>query len=481
MWINQAWWRKIKIVIIMSIPVVIFLGVIGWYKLFREVPQPEFEDEAERFKYGSLGSESDRGIPYWVWLVLPRIFPDLLPGPGGYKSFGMVWEPGQELPAGFAKKTVGFPRVTNNCASCHTATFRVKEDATPEVVAAGPAHTSNVQSYLRFLFTVAEDPRFNSDVILAEIDLVYELSWLDKLLYRYAIIPFTKKALLEQRDQFAWMNREGLPDWGPGRDDPMNLTKYFMTDLPLDDTVGSADFPSVWNMGIRKGHPLNLDGVTPSLRSVIIDSALGLGAPPGEPFLREMERLEKWLNSVPPPDYPFRSAVNKELAAAGKAVYDQHCFSCHSSGGERFGQIVDIDEIGTDRGRLDTWTQKAADKANEKVLSLGIKRDNMVKTNGYVSQPLDGVWLRAPYLHNGSVPNLRDLLEPEGRRTQVFYRGYDVYDPVNVGFVTQGAAAEREGFLFDTSLRGNGNQGHTYGTNLSKRQTEALLEYLKTL
>ena len=50
------------------------------------------------------------------------------------------------------------------------------------------------------------------------------------------------------------------------------------------------------------------------------------------------------------------------------------------------------------------------------------------KTNGYANQPLDGIWLRAPYLHNGSVPTLRDLLEPPEQRPKVFYRGYDVFD-----------------------------------------------------
>ena len=477
--ISQTWRKRIKLIIALSLPVLLLLGIVGWYKLFREVPQPPFENEAMRFKYGSLGGESDRGIPYWIWYVLPRIFPEYLPGAGGYKSFGMVWEPGQELPVGFSKKTVGFPRITNNCASCHTATFRTKEAEEPRVEVAGPAHTSDVQSYLRFLFKVAEDPRFNANVILHEIDLVYDLSWLDKLLYRYLIIPLTKKALLEQRDQFAWMNREGWPDWGPGRDDPMNLTKYFMAGLPVDTSVGNADFPSIWNLGIREGHSLNWDGVTPSPRSVIIDSALGLGAPPDASFRERMERIEEWLKTLPPPEYPF--AVNSQLAAAGKAVYDQRCASCHSSGGEWFGKVVDITEVGTDRERLDTWTQEAANEANKIVKSLGITRPDMVKTNGYVAQPLDGLWLRAPYLHNGSVPSLRDLLEPVEKRTKVFHRGYDVYDPVNVGFVTQGAAAELEGFRFDTRLRGNGNQGHTYGTNLSKRQKEALLEHLKTL
>ena len=106
------------------------------------------------------------------------------------------------------------------------------------------------------------------------------------------------------------------------------------------------------------------------------------------------------------------------------------------------------------------------------------------KTNGYANSPLDGIWLRAPYLHNGSVPNLRELLEPADTRTKLFYRGNDVYDPQNVGFVSN--IAEQEGhkfFAYDTAKRGNGNGGHTghvYGTDLPPEQKRALLEYLKT-
>ena len=59
------------------------------------------------------------------------------------------------------------------------------------------------------------------------------------------------------------------------------------------------------------------------------------------------------------------------------------------------------------------------------------------KTNGYAAAPLDGVWLRAPYLHNGSVPTLRDLLNAPAERPTSFYRGYDVYDYINGGFIHQ--------------------------------------------
>ena len=88
---------------------------------------------------------------------------------------------------------------------------------------------------------------------------------------------------------------------------------------------------------------------------------------------------------------------------------------------------------------------------------------------------------RAPYLHNGSVPSLRDLLEPAAARPKVFYRGYDVYDPIKVGFVTEGAEAERIGTKLDVGQKANGNQGHEFGTSLSSDEKSALIEYLKTL
>jgi hypothetical protein len=72
-------------------------------------------------------------------------------------------------------------------------------------------------------------------------------------------------------------------------------------------------------------------------------------------------------------------------------------------------------------------------------------------------------------------------LEKPENRTKVFYRGYDVYDPEKVGFVSEGPEAERVGFRYDTSVTANSNQGHLYGTDLALQDKAALLEYLKTL
>ena len=484
-------------------------GLFTWEKFFRQEKQV-FADEAEQFKYGSLGAEGDRGIPYYLWLVLPRVFPDLMPGPGGYKAFGVVWEEGREIPVGFSKKRVGFDRITNNCAACHTATYRSREEETPHVVIAAGSPVQ-LQEMLRFLFKAAHDPRFNADTIMNEIRLVSGndfgnggLSFIDRQIYRYLLIPLTKKALLKQEKTFTWMNRyvsngHAKPNWGPGRDDAMNLTKYFMTGLPEDDTVGPTDFPSIWNLGIRSGKDkagqqmlLNWTGDTPAVRSVLIDSALGLGAPARPWFLQRMADLDRYLSNLPPPAWPFAqtSPINQTLVAEGTKIYARDCASCHEPRGQFTNKVIPIAQIGTDPERMRSWSKAAAQEANRKVKELGIERPPMTELDpyGYLSPPLDGLWMRAPYLHNGSVPTVRDLLNPPNERPVTFHRGYDLYDPIKVGFQEKPARPvgplgkmEQRYFLYDTRRRGDGNGGHLYGTTLPPEEKDQLLEYLKTL
>ena len=140
-----------------------------------------------------------------------------------------------------------------------------------------------------------------------------------------------------------------------------------------------------------------------------------------------------------------------------------------------------IAELHTDPERVNSFTPALAQKMNTLGADRPWKFSHFRKTEGYAGMPLDGVWLRAPYLHNGSVPSIRDLLEKPENRPSVFWRGYDVYDFENLGFISSGTEAETAGFRYDTSARGNSNAGHTYGTELKTKDKEALLEYLKTL
>lgn len=101
----------------------------------------------------------------------------------------------------------------------------------------------------------------------------------------------------------------------------------------------------------------------------------------------------------------------------------------------------------------------------------------------YKARPLNGIWATAPYLHNGSVPNLKALLSPVAARPMSFTVGNRTYDPDRVGFKT-----DAPGFpLFQVNdstgaaIPGNRNDGHTYGASLSDAERRQLLEYLKTL
>jgi mono/diheme cytochrome c family protein len=464
-------------------------GAFTYVQFFREQPPPYFASDEEHFLFGSTGTEAEQGIPYWIWLVLPRIFPEYLPRPGGYAALGILGKDGHEMPVGLSKVTVGFPRVGINCAVCHTARWREQPGDPPTIVAAGPAHQTGEQEYLRFLIACASDPRFNADTILGEIAKNHRLSMLDRLLYRFAIIPFTRRGLLRERRNGEWMDTR--TEWGRGRIDPFNRVKFSLLEQPVDETIGNSDMVPLWNLKQHQGMALHWDGLNANLKEVVLSSALGDGATrkwvdrdmrkwdSGDPRqMSSLRRIYNYISEVPAPKYPF--AVNAVSAEQGRAIFESECAVCHAFGGGRTGTVMSVAEIGTDRHRLDMWTPASATAYNRYGDGHDWDFSAFRKTDGYVSVPLDGLWLRAPYLHNGSVPSLADLLEPPELRPKQFWRGYDVYDPAKVGFVSSGADAERAGTFFETSRPGNSNAGHLYGTDLPAASKRSLIEYLKT-
>ncbi|MBL8237110.1 MAG: hypothetical protein JNM66_06815 [Bryobacterales bacterium] len=98
----------------------------------------------------------------------------------------------------------------------------------------------------------------------------------------------------------------------------------------------------------------------------------------------------------------------------------------------------------------------------------------------YKGRSLNGIWATAPYLHNGSVPTLYDLLLPAAERPEVFMVGSRELDAKKVGF--KHGEREYDGFLFDTAKPSNSNAGHEYGAaEMSEADRWDLVEYLKTL
>lgn len=385
--------RKGIVIVVSAVIVLSAIGIIVRYKLLRQdVPQPAWiaANQQNEFLYGSVGVERDAGIPYWIWLSLPRMFPEHMPGNGGYISLGFSWEQGIEMPAGFAKKTVGYIRVGGNCALCHAASYRKGPDEGPEVIPFVPGHVTDDQALRAFLQKCAQDQRFNATEILTEVGSATKLSWADWLLYKFYLIPRTRKRLSEN---------------------PVLIDSVLQRhkDNPHSDV----------------------------------------------PFSEAGEKAFEWLKSYRLPQYPL--PWDSKKAEDGRRIFAQSCSECHAPNGKRKGTVIPIAEIETDPNQ--------AGKAN---------------AAGYIAGTLDGIWARGPYLHNHSVPTIAALLSSE--RPASFYSGNNLIDPQNVGFVWDKEQDSGVHFAFyNTQEPGKNNGGHNYGTELSKNDKEALLEYLKTL
>jgi hypothetical protein len=456
-----------------GILVIIAAPLLGLAFLATRDIRPRFEDPYERFKYASMGTEGS-GLPKRVWEVIPEICPEKLPG--GYASLGFIFEPGHDLPIGLPERTLGVPRVGINCALCHTGTVRESPSSPARIVVGMPATTLDFQRYIRFLIECGVDPRFTIDNLMLAMNRKHPMSWFERLLYRYAVLPKTFEGGTVEGRKMSWVL--DAPRMGPGRYDVFNSGRVRLGMDPRHATSAIVDFPPLWNQRARRAHHAQWDGNNQSLAERNRIAAIVSGATPDGADAEELDWYDEWVLSVAVPKYPF--PIDKDLAGQGQALFRTYCGRCHAPDGSEVGEVSAIDEIGTDRARFDSFTPDLAAALNTiKAKTWSIR--SFQKTAGYANMLLDGTWARAPYLHNGSVPNLRALLEQPENRPRVYYRGSDVYDPVNVGFMSSGPEAERVGFRFETTIPGNGNGGHRYGASLSANEKNALIEYLKGL
>ena len=439
------------------------------------------DDILSHFKYGSVGTEVRVGLPYWIWRVLPIVFADKLPNrPGqGYEKLGFISEGAPHgRPIGTTDEKARVNLVGLNCATCHAGTVRAAPGAPRQIVLGMPANQMDLQGYARFLTACANDPRFNASTLLEAIKKENpNFGFFEGFIYRFFAIRQTRDGILERTKENAWFDVR--PPQGPGRVDTFNPYKVFLK-MPIGDdrTVGTVDLPSLWNQRIRQGLWLHWDGNNNSVEERNKSAAIGAGATPDSLNLASMKRIEDWILDLKPPAYPAER-IDAALAATGAPIYQRECARCHEPGSPQVGQVTPIAEIGTDRERLDSFSAELATRMNTIGEGHPWKFSHFRKTDGYANAPLDGLWLRAPYLHNGSVPTLRALLTPAERPVE-FFRAYDVYNWVDVGFTSSGPDAEREGVRFNTRERGNGNGGHMYGSTLDPASKTALLEYLKT-
>jgi mono/diheme cytochrome c family protein len=453
-----------------ALALVAAVAALAWWRLLGRVDaEPRMNDE-QAFRYGSVGTEP-RSLPLYVWEVLPEICRNDLPG--GYASIGFRTAPGHDLPVGVSTRRLGVPRAGFNCALCHVGSYRTSPEAPRVLVDGMPAHQFDLQHFTRFAVGCLTGPQFSASAVMAAIERRHHLDAIDRVLYRLVLVPALRSQGRQLAREFAWF--DSRPDFGPGRFDGLSAYK----DMRKETAVPTVDFMSVWRQGARKGQGRHWDGNTMDPMDSAVATAMGVGATADSLDVAALERVSAWLRTLPAPAFPF--PVDEALAASGRTVFDAACATCHAPGGARQGQVIPVEEVGTDRGRHDGMTAETARAMNALGAGHPWSPHGYHPTAGYVAVLLDGVWARAPYLHNGAIPTLAALLAPAHERPRTFYRGYDVYDPMAMGFVWSGAAAAREGVEFDTTRPGNGNGGHEYGTDLSAEDKRALIEYLKTL
>lgn len=255
-----------------------------------------------------------------------------------------------------------------------------------------------------------------------------------------------------------------------------------------------VDVPPWWNM--KKKHAMFITGFgqgdharmmmsASMLCTDTVDEARGLDT--------VFPDIAAYISSIQPPKYPF--AIDPELAEHGRSLFESTCSRCHGTYGDEPtypNVVVPLELIGTD-ARLSAEANALGQPYIEWYNgSFYGELSALTPMDGYVAPPLDGVWATAPYLHNGSVPDLITVLESAARPTfwtRSFQAREEDFDAVNVGWkytrLDHGKADEPDGAkkarLIDTTLEGYRNTGHTFGDALTPEERRAVVEYLKTL
>ncbi len=485
-------WRLISLVLL----VLLALGLAAVVLRFtRDVPVT-YRQPTEHFTYGSIGSEPGGSLwhpvggvlpPGQIFAVLPDMFPDRLPG--GYASLGLLYERNRDMPIGVSERQrLGFKMVGLNCAVCHVGSVRTSEGAAPRFVLGMPSHQLDLQRLFSFTVDSVLDPRFTAGNVTVAIERRFgRVSLADRLLLQQFVVPNLRERTLQLRSRIGRLLSGDLPAWGPGRVDTFTPYKalqfnWRLEQLPREELVAASDFPAIWNQRVRLGMHLHWDGNNASLAERNLSAGLGAGITPVTADHASIERVAEFLQDLPPPAWPAEFAFDQQKADAGRQLYIKHCAACHQLGGEKTGSVEPWEHVRPDRQRLDSYTLAFADNQNTLFTGTPHRFTHFRKTNGYANQPLDGLWARAPYLHNGSVPTLAALLQHADARPKKFYRGCDLYDEKEVGFVSNRAEENgRKYFEYDTSQVGNSNTGHEYGVDLQTGEKLELLEYLKTL
>jgi hypothetical protein len=334
------------------------------------------------------------------------------------------------------------------------------------------------------------------------------------------LIRFLRKyfRLLESRAEYAALALSAFKTStvaGPGRDDPWNIIRnlLFLTPTELDSPVS---IPDLFSGGDFDWY--HADGNTNSVGQRNVAQAVALGAyvdpKTNESTLkpRNVWLLEDLMRKLKSPAWPAEEfgetgKLDPGAVERGAAIFARKmpgpgglasCADCHAAFD---GTLFPLEVAGTDPNRaqsfllrqdgkpfslaifervskIEAFTNKKAGITPEEARRHEYHYPPVWRETGqYLGRKLAGIWATAPYLHNGSVPTLYDLLLPAAQRPATFPLGHREYDPQKVGYRTD---VRNPTFVFDVKQDGNSNAGHEFGTSLGEQERWDLVEFLKT-
>lgn len=497
-----------------------------------QVPSWSHDDMAF-YTHGSMSTEV---VPEAVLRAFISIYPDLFPT-ADLSHLGLIPDSAFGWPVGFSRSQPphlgGLSSVGINCASCHTAEVSTAGSAPVRVLGTTgffdaeaffgtlfvatlrTADPANMQRFLaaylaasdaqagdrgreqfqaawqkaapRITAAMTADPSGTKDVPVGGLHVLKRDSLrldgaqfagdphLPELAHDILRLFHNMRAALHLPDQ---PPDKASPSSGPSRNDAFGLLSQGLLGIPRP--YAPVKYGLVWNLEQR--HWVHWDGNTQSPTGRNILATLGLGAPligsRGHFDFALIERHTHLTERIHSPRYPW--PIDREAASRGASHYQASCASCHN-GPETDVRLFAIADIGTDATRATAFSDPPAQTFNRFLASLESpgyapsKTPGLRSTGKYWSPSLGGVWARSPYLHNGSVRTMEELLTKPASRARTFHRGSRTFDPVVMGWTDEGA------YLLDTSTPGNANIGHDYGTDLSPAAKRDLIEFLKTL
>jgi Cytochrome c len=494
-------------------------------EIYRQQVPTWSKDDLSFFLHGSMSTEV---VPEAVLRAFIKTYPDLFPS-ADLSHLGLISDPDFGWPIGFSRKNevthlAGLSAVGINCASCHFAQITSTSSGAPIRILGVTSHfdveaffgsvlvstfktadPANMKNFLAAYLSQTEqempeferkwaeqeqkivsilkaDPFGANEIPPGELQKVVHADLilgpdhdLARIAHSMVKLFHNMRAALHVPDK---PPDQPPPVSGPGRNDAFGLLSASLLNSPTP--YAPIKFGLVWN--VEKRTWVHWDGNTRSPIARNLLASLGLGAPMhGKRTDLEFALVKRQTDlseKIRPPLYPFK--IEKAGAKRGESLFNANCNSCHG-GPENDLRLHSVAEVGTDPHRAAMFTQKLADGFNKFLAELEAvgyeppKEYGVRSTGKYWAATLAGVWARSPYLHNGSVRTMAELLTSPDQRAKSFHRGSRVYDEQALGYTDEGS------YVLDTNASGNSNSGHDYGTKLSSDEKRDLIEYLKTL